>query len=67
MVGCERRWYLRSVLQGWCPPVPVLRRLGVRTQGEIDEEKAALKALRGDFRHVRGAGAAVQALAAAER
>jgi len=39
----------------------------VRTQGEIDEEKAALKALRGDFRHVRGAGAAVQALAAAER
>jgi len=58
---------LQHALQGWCPPIPVLRRLGVRTQGEIDEEKAALKALRGDFRHVRGPGAAAQALAAAER
>lgn len=31
------------------PPVPVLRRCGVRTRREIDEEKYALKALRGDF------------------
>lgn len=29
-------------LQGWCPPLPVLRRLGVRTRGEIDREKYAL-------------------------
>lgn len=35
---------------GWCPPLPILRKLGVRTQGEIDREKFALKALRGDFR-----------------
>lgn len=35
--------------QGWCPPVPVLRRLGVRTRKEIDAEKYALKLLRGDF------------------
>lgn len=35
--------------QGWCPPVPVLRRLGFRTRSEIDAEKYALKALRGDF------------------
>lgn len=40
---------LQHALQGWCPPVPVLRRLGVRTQGEIDREKYTLKALRGDF------------------
>jgi hypothetical protein len=40
---------LQHALQGWCPPVPVLRRLGVRTQREIDEERFALKALRGDF------------------
>src|SRR4051794_28528585 len=40
---------LQHPLQGWCPPVPVLRRLGVRTQSEIDEERCALKALRGDF------------------
>ena len=35
--------------QGWCPPVPFLRKHGVRTRKEIDREKYALKALRGDF------------------
>ncbi len=39
-------------IQGWCPPVPALRRLGVRTRGEIDKEKYALKLLRGDFDEV---------------
>ena len=39
-------------LQGWCPPVPILRRRGVRTRKEIDAEKYALKALRGDFAKV---------------
>lgn len=39
----------QHALQGWCPPVPVLRRLGVRTAGEIAAERYALKALRGDF------------------
>ncbi len=39
---------LHSV-QGWCPPVPLLRRFGVRTRQEIDTEKYALKILRGDF------------------
>jgi hypothetical protein len=36
-------------IQGWCPPVPVLRRFGVRTSAEIEEERYALKLLRGDF------------------
>jgi hypothetical protein len=36
-------------VHGWCPPVPLLRRLGVRTQREIDAEKYALRLLRGDF------------------
>jgi hypothetical protein len=40
---------LMHALQGWCPPVPLLRRLGFRTQPEIGEERYALKALRGDF------------------
>ncbi|MGG5812552.1 hypothetical protein [Falsiroseomonas sp. CW058] len=40
---------LQHALQGWCPPLPLLRRLGVRTAREIAEERAALKALRGDF------------------
>jgi hypothetical protein len=40
---------LQHALQGWCPPLPVLRRLGVRTAREIERERTALKALRGDF------------------
>jgi hypothetical protein len=36
-------------IQGWCPPVPLFRALGYRTRQEIDQEKYALKALRGDF------------------
>jgi hypothetical protein len=43
---------LQHALQGWCPPLAVFRRLGIRTQREIDEERFALKALRGDFRDV---------------
>jgi len=39
-------------IHGWCPPVPVLRRMGVRTRREIDRELFALKVLRGDFQTV---------------
>jgi hypothetical protein len=42
----------QHAVQGWCPPIPILRRKGVRTRKEIDEEKFALKALRGDFSHL---------------
>jgi hypothetical protein len=55
----NRRWYvlptavaaflLQHAVQGWCPPVGLFRRLGVRTQREIDEERYALKLIRGDF------------------
>jgi hypothetical protein len=54
-----RRWLILPVLvggfllqhavEGWCPPIPILRRLGYRTPREIEEERIALKALRGDF------------------
>lgn len=60
----NRRWYLlpaavtaflfQHAIQGWCPPVPILRRLGFRTADEINQERSALKALRGDFDHVAG-------------
>lgn len=36
----------QHALQGWCPPLPVLRRLGTRTQREIDTERDALKTLK---------------------
>jgi hypothetical protein len=55
----DRRWFilpavvagflLQHAVQGWCPPVPVFRRLGFRTQTEIDYERYALKVLRGDI------------------
>lgn len=44
---------LQHAVQGWCPPLPVFRRWGVRTQPEIDQERYALKVLRGDFRAVQ--------------
>jgi hypothetical protein len=44
---------LQHAVQGWCPPVPIFRRMGLRTQTEIDHERYALKALRGDFRRVQ--------------
>lgn len=34
--------------QGWCRLVPVLRRPGFRTRAEIDHERDALGAIRGD-------------------
>jgi hypothetical protein len=42
-------FFAQHALQGWCPPIPVFRRLGVRTAREIERERYALKALRGDF------------------
>jgi hypothetical protein len=60
---------LQHALQGWCPPVPIFRRLGVRTATEINRERYALKYLRGDFRNAPPAGGSAsnrarQALAA---
>jgi hypothetical protein len=40
---------LQHATQGWCPPIPLLRKMGIRTRREIDREKYALKILRGDF------------------
>jgi hypothetical protein len=80
-IGQSRRWLmlpfgvgaflLQHALQGWCPPVPILRRLGFRTVSEIDQERYALRYLRGDFRGspaaARSAGdRARQAIAATE-
>jgi hypothetical protein len=47
---------LQHAVQGWCPPVPLFRHLGFRTAPEIDRERYALKALRGDFRNLRSEG-----------
>ncbi|MDZ4687370.1 MAG: hypothetical protein SH850_20050 [Planctomycetaceae bacterium] len=79
----NRKWFffpavvagflLQHAVQGWCPPLPVFRRFGLRTQSEIEKERYALKALRGDFSQVREAvsgqeqaraGQAIQAIQA---
>lgn len=54
----DRRWLalaagascfmVQHALQGWCPPLALFRRLGFRDAGEIERERMALKALRGD-------------------
>ncbi|PAV12100.1 hypothetical protein ASJ81_07375 [Methanosarcina spelaei] len=55
----SRKWFIlplivsiflfQHAVQGWCPPVSVFRRLGIRTRREIEMEKYALKALREDL------------------
>lgn len=40
---------LQHALQGWCPLLPLLRKMGIRTENEIFNEKTALKIHRGDF------------------
>jgi hypothetical protein len=47
--GVFTAFLLQHGIQGWCPPLPVLRAMGIRTRQEIDEEIYAMKVLRGDF------------------
>jgi hypothetical protein len=57
----------QHAIQGWCPPVPILRALGFRTMREIDDERHALKALRGDYESVKRARSTLQQARAALR
>jgi hypothetical protein len=50
--GFVMAFLFQHAVQGWCPPVPILRRLGFRTAYEIEQERQALKVLRGDFAQV---------------
>jgi hypothetical protein len=43
---------LQAAITGWNPPMNLLRRLKLRTKAEIDEERYALKVLRGDFNDI---------------
>jgi len=54
----DRRWMMLSAmaasmvivhsLQGWYPLLPILRRIGIRSNAEIERERNGLRALRGD-------------------
>ncbi|MEW4569560.1 hypothetical protein AB1L88_16975 [Tautonia sp. JC769] len=60
----DRRYYLlptvvagfllQHAIQGWCPPLPLFRRMGVRTAHEIEQERHALLLLRGDLQGMTG-------------
>lgn len=41
-----------SSIARWNNPLSILRRLGFRTRVEIEKEKYALKAIRGDFKYL---------------
>lgn len=61
----DRRWLalpavvlsflVQHAVQGWCPPLPLLRQMGIRTREEVERERYALKALRGDFNGISSA------------
>lgn len=68
LTGAVLGFLFQHATSGWCPPLPVLRKLGVRTRSEIDREKYALKAIRGDFDAARSkeADKAVAAVSGSE-
>jgi hypothetical protein len=41
--GISAAFLVQHTIQGWCPPLPVLRWFGVRTKNEIEVEKTILK------------------------
>lgn len=55
--GVVAAFLLQHALAGWCPPLPVLRRLGFRTAAEIHREAYALKVLRRELAAALDAGA----------
>ncbi|MEX0647812.1 MAG: hypothetical protein WEA56_10760 [Balneolaceae bacterium] len=66
--GINRRWlilpavvtgfFAQHAVQGWCPPLTLLRHLKIRTREEITQEKHALKAMRGDYKNINSPGEA---------
>ncbi len=61
----DKRWLALSAFaasmvlmhsfQGWYPLMPLLRRLGVRSQDEIEEERMALRVLGGEHHRYQSA------------
>lgn len=47
--GTAGLFLAQHALQGWCPTVPLIRKFGIRTSEEINNEKMVYKMLRDDF------------------
>lgn len=50
-------FFFQHSVQGWCPPLPVMRLFQLRTRKEIEQEKYALKLIRGDFDNLKNVSA----------
>lgn len=71
-LAVDRRWAIlpavvtsflvQQAIQGWCPPLPLFRLMGIKSRPELDREKYALKALRDEFKDVHNARQAWQAV-----
>lgn len=54
-LGANKKWaylsgavsvfMIQHAVQGWCPPLSIIRRMGIRTVNEINREKKALENL----------------------
>lgn len=40
--GIVMSFLAQHAIQGWCPPLPLFRKMGIRTQKEIEAERHAL-------------------------
>lgn len=65
VTGTVAVFMLQHAFFGWCPPIPFVRKWGVRTSEEIGAEKVALKVMRGDFNE--GSNSVEDALSKAEK
>ncbi|WP_394823110.1 DUF2892 domain-containing protein [Pendulispora albinea] len=45
LLGVQLGFLVAHAATGWCPPVALFRRMGVRTRQEIDAERQALQAV----------------------
>jgi len=58
LAGVVTGFLFQHAVQGWCPPLPIFRRLGIRTKDEINQEYICLQLLRhglDEFRSLRDA------------
>lgn len=67
----NKRWAIPAVvtsppvqhaIQGWCPPFPLFRRMGIKSRSESDRKKYAMKAPRDDFKNIHNATKAWKAV-----
>ncbi len=47
--GIVSSFLLLHAVFGWCPPLPIIRKLGIRTSEEIFHESMVMRYSRGDF------------------